>query len=237
MRYFRQSPLAWDKSDASPVSEADHAVNDMLRLRLSAARPDYGWLSEESDNDPVRMTAQRVFIVDPIDGTRAFLQGETAFAHALAVAEHGRITAAAVYLPAQNRLYSASLGGGATLNDRPIAASGRADAHGARVLSNAAALGDDNWSGPLPPMTRHFRPSLAYRLCLVAEGEFDAALTFRGTWEWDIAAGDLICTEAGAVCTDGAGAPVLYNSPAMLHDGLIVATSGVHADLMARRRR
>ncbi len=213
-RFWRRHPETWEKPDgAGPVTEADLAVNAMLQAELGAARPDYGWLSEETPDDAARLDRGRSFIVDPIDGTRAFIEGDESFAHSLAVAEDGRITAAVVYLPAKDALYSATETGEATLNGRPIHVSGQADAARATLLTARPNLAPEHWKGGSPPpFRREFRASLAWRLCLVAEGRFDAMLTLRPTWEWDIAAGDLIARRAGARVTDQTGHAIAYNA-------------------------
>lgn len=225
LRYWRKRPDSWDKPNgAGPVTEADLAVNAMLQSELGAARPDYGWLSEESPDDAARLGRRRSFIVDPIDGTRAFLEGDESFAHSLAVAEAGRVIAAVVHLPAKDTLYAATLTGAATCNDRPIRASGRSDPSGATLLTSRPNLAPEHWrEGRPPPFRREFRASLAWRLCLVAEGRFDAMLSLRPTWEWDIAAGDLIARRAGARVTDRAGEPIAYNAPEPRARGIIAA--------------
>jgi myo-inositol-1(or 4)-monophosphatase len=217
-----------------PVTEADLAVDRMLRAELTAARPGYGWLSEESEDGPARLAAERIFIVDPIDGTRAFVAGRRAWAHALAVAEHGRVVAAVVHLPMLGRTYAAALGGGARLNGAPIAASAREALEGAQVLASGNQMDPGLWPGGVPQIQRHFRPSIAYRLCLAAEGRFDAMFTFRDTWEWDVAAGDLIAREAGAVVTTRHGHPPAYNRPAPILPGVIAAAPALHAAILAR---
>jgi myo-inositol-1(or 4)-monophosphatase len=217
-----------------PVTEADLAVDRMLRARLLAARPGYGWLSEESEDGPARLAAERVFIVDPIDGTRAFVAGQPAWAHSLAVAEAGRVVAGVVMLPMLGQTYAAVLGAGARLNGAPIRAGTRAALDGARLLATASQLDARFWPGGVPQVERQWRPSLAYRLCLVAEGRADAMLAFRETWEWDVAAGELIAREAGAVVTDAAGAPTIYNRPHPALPGMIAASPAVHAALVAR---
>ncbi len=219
-----------------PVSEADLAVDRMLRARLIGARPAYGWLSEESDDDPSRIEAERVFIIDPIDGTKAFLAGQDAWAIALALAEAGRVTAGVVHLPALGKTYTAAEGQGARLNGAPIAASRREALEGAEVLANGNQLAPALWPGGVPAVSRHFRPSLAYRLCLVAEGCFDASFTFRDTWEWDLAAGDLIAREAGAVVTTREGQAPVYNRPHPVLPGMFAAGPALHAGLMQRLR-
>ena len=219
-----------------PVSEADLAVNRQLHETLTAARPDYGWLSEESEDGPARLAARRVFVIDPIDGTRAFLASQQAWALSLAVVEDGRPIAAVVHLPALERTYAAAHGHGATLDGAPLRLADP-EAQTVRLLASGSALDPAHWPGGVPQVERHFRPSLAYRLCLVAEGRFDAALSFRDTWEWDIAAGDLIAREAGAGVTTLNGALPRYNSAVPHLPGILVARPGLHADLLARLGR
>ncbi|MDP5307000.1 inositol monophosphatase family protein [Paracoccus spongiarum] len=238
MGFWRQDPKAWDKADgAGPVTEADLAVNDALQALLTTARPDYGWLSEESEADPSRLDARRCFIIDPIDGTRAFIAGQEGFSHSLAVAEGERIVAAVVHLPVSDRTYTATAEGPALLNGLPIAPSA-AGIDGATVLTYRAASEPAHWAqGRVPRFRREFRPSLAWRLCLAAEGRFDAALSLRAAWEWDIAAGSLIAERAGARVTDRLGHPMRFNSPRGMVDGLIVAGPRLHGELLSALRR
>lgn len=223
LRYWRQDPKAWDKGGtAGPVSEADLAVNAHLEQLLRGARPDYGWLSEESADGPERLDAQQCFIIDPIDGTRAFLDGQSGFSHSLAVATGDRITAAVVHLPASGMTYTASVDGPALLNGAVIRPQEHA-LEGATVLSGKPSLDPMFWRGVVPPVRREFRSSLAWRLCLVAEGRFNAALSTRAAWEWDIAAGSLISQRAGCLATELSGRPLGFNSARALSDGLVVA--------------
>jgi myo-inositol-1(or 4)-monophosphatase len=217
-----------------PVSEADLAVNRMLHARLLAARPDYGWLSEESEDRPARLDARRVFIVDPIDGTRAFLAGQRDWSHSLAVAEAGRVIAGVVHVPMLGATYAAARGGGARCNGVPIAASAADAADGARVLTTGGQLDPARWPGGVPRFHRGFRPSIALRLCLVADGEADAMLTFRETWEWDVAAGMLIAQEAGARVTDASGRSIGFNAPHPALPGIIAAGSALHSAILER---
>ena len=233
-RHFGAGPAAWDKgAGLGPVSEADLEIDAMLRDRLLAARPGFGWLSEESADDPARLGAEALFIVDPIDGTRAFLEGQKGFAHALAIARHGRVTAAVVHLPLMGLSYVAQAGGGAYLNDRPLLVPPRQGLLGARVLASRGQLDPAHWPGGLPLVERHFRPSLAWRLCLVAEGAFHGTVTLRDTWDWDSAAAALIAEEAGARVTDRHGRPLVFNTPEPRSPGLIVAPEGVHAGFLS----
>ncbi|TMV59677.1 3'(2'),5'-bisphosphate nucleotidase CysQ [Thioclava sp. BHET1] len=227
---------AWEKpGDAGPVTEADLAVDRMLKSELIAARPDYGWLSEESEDSAARLAHERVFIVDPIDGTRAFIAGQEGFAHSLAVAEGGQITAAVVYLPALDRLYAAETATpGATLNGAPIRPSGAGPEPGVSILTTGAALKPEFWPGGVPDLHRVFRSSLAWRLCLVAEGRYDGMVTLRDAWEWDIAAGALIARAAGAEVSDRRGAALRFNEAHPKTAGVIAAPRALHADLIAR---
>ncbi|MBL8562021.1 MAG: 3'(2'),5'-bisphosphate nucleotidase CysQ, partial [Gemmobacter sp.] len=232
--FWRQSPQVWEKPGLGPVTEADLAVNAHLRAMLQAARPDYGWLSEEDPDGPARLEADRVFVLDPIDGTRAFIAGEEHFAVSLAVVRQGQSLAAVVYLPARDRLYCASVNGPALCDGQPIQTSAQPSEVGARVLTTGPTLAPENWPGGVPDVKRSFRASLAYRLCLVAEGRHDAMLTLRPAWEWDIAAGALIAARAGAVVTDRHGAALVFNRAHPQAEGVVCAAPGVHAGLIGR---
>ena len=235
LRYWKRDPQVWDKpGDEGPVTEADYAVNDALSAHLRAARPSYGWLSEESTDDLARLDCQHVFILDPIDGTRAFIAGEDSFSHSLAVARDGVVTAGVVYLPALDRMFAATCDGPATLNGTPIQCSARQALDGATFLTPAANLKPELWPGGVPPISRSFRPSVAYRLALVGQGRFDGMLSFRNAWEWDIAAGSLIAERAGARVTDRHGHAIRYNSPTARTEGLIAANPRLHAGLRQR---
>ena len=228
-RYWRSKPRQWEKAESGgPVTEADLAIDAMLKARLLAARPDHGWLSEETEDDAARLTARRGFIVDPIDGTRAFIAGERGFAHALALVEDGAVQAAVVYLPMLEKLYAAERGRGATLNGAPIRASARAALEGASLIAASHVLAEQHWPGGAPKVNRHFRASLAHRLCLAADASYDATLTFRPAWEWDVAAGALIAAEAGARVTGARGEALRFNAATPLTPGLLVAPPPLH---------
>ncbi|MGB3555742.1 MAG: 3'(2'),5'-bisphosphate nucleotidase CysQ [Jannaschia sp.] len=234
-RHFGKDPKVWDKGDGQgPVTEADLEIDAMLRRDLLAARPDYGWLSEESADDPDRLSRARVFVIDPIDGTRAFLAGETTFSHSLAVVEDGVPFAAAIALPLKDRIYAAGRGCGATRNGHSITPSGRTVLDGAQVLGTKPSFRDAYWTDNAPPVTQKFVSSLAFRLALVAEGRFDAMITLRDAWEWDIAAGALLVTEAGGEVRDRRGGLLQFNNPHPQVDGVVAGTPAIQADLLSR---
>ena len=234
--YFRKPVEVREKDGQGPVTEADLAVDAMLREELCAARPDYGWLSEEAADMPGRLSARRLFIVDPIDGTRAFISGDTGFATALAVVERGRTIAAVVHLPAREETYTATLGGGARRNGRPIACSTCTDLARATVLGAKKQLLAEHWPGGVPPSRRHFRSSLAWRLCLAAAGYFDFMVTMRETFDWDIAAGSLIAGEAGLRVTDRDGRDLRFDRDRPLQPGVLAAPPALHRQLLALRQ-
>ncbi|MGF1444972.1 MAG: 3'(2'),5'-bisphosphate nucleotidase CysQ [Pikeienuella sp.] len=230
----------WEKSGGQgPVSDADLEVNAHLSEHLRTARPGYGWLSEEDPDDHARLAATRVFIIDPIDGTRAFLADDPGFSVVAAVVEAGRAVAGAVHLPARGETYAAHLAGGATKTvggaTAPVAADPGLGLAGGELLASRAAMAPENWPRGVPAMRRVQRPSLAWRLCLVADGRAAATLTIRPAWEWDIAAGALIAAEAGCIVTDHEGAALVFNQVPPRLPGLIVAAPELHAGLLALR--
>ncbi|MEQ9260977.1 MAG: 3'(2'),5'-bisphosphate nucleotidase CysQ [Roseovarius sp.] len=233
LRYSGETARQWEKPEGlGPVTEADLAVNEVLHDMLRAGRPDYGWLSEETEDGPARLETRRAFIIDPIDGTRSFIEGSGTWAHSLAVVEDGIPTAAVVYLPARDMLYAAAAGEGATRNGAPIRATPRRELAGASVLAAKPGYQPQHWrDGAVPDVTRVYRPSLAYRLSIVAEGRFDAMFTLRPTWEWDVAAGDLILREAGAATSDRAGRPLRFNNPHPQVEGVVAANPALHAQI------
>ena len=214
LKHFGTSPKVWEKDDnAGPVTEADLAVNDHLQSVLMAARPEFGWLSEETDDSEERLGKTRLFIVDPIDGTRAFIDRSENWAHSLAIVEDGEPTAAVVVMPEKGLTFWGTKGGGAFLNGEPITVAQTDRIKDATVLSAKPNLRPEFWkAGKPPPFKTSFRSSLAYRLCAVAEGRFDAMITLRPTWEWDVAAGTLIVDEAGGAAFDRSGAKPRYNN-------------------------
>ncbi len=236
--FFEQGHRSWEKPGAGPVTEADIAVNDMLAERLRGARPGYGWLSEETPDTPERLEAARAFVIDPLDGTRAFIEGDHNWAHSLAVVDDGEAVAAVVYLPMSDKLYAAARGHGATLNGRRISVSTPDELDGATVLATRSNFEPWFWAGAdVPKVDRQFRSSLAYRMSLVGEGRFDAMLTLRPTWEWDVAAGALIVSEAGGRVSDRLGARLRFNAPSPQVNGVVAAGPVLHQKLLDRLAR
>jgi myo-inositol-1(or 4)-monophosphatase len=219
----------WSKEGGSPVTEADLAVNAFLRDRLTAARPDYGWLSEESTDDPARLTKQDVFVIDPIDGTIAFLKNRPHFTICAAVVADGRPVCGVVYNPISDEMYSARKNGGAHRSGTPIHVSART------ALEDCAMLGDrTQFTGsPWPPMHVQNRNSVAYRLALVADGSADASVSLTAKRDWDLAAADIILQEAGGLLSDASGKPLVYNKSVTKQASLVAANPALHAQIIS----
>jgi myo-inositol-1(or 4)-monophosphatase len=232
---FRTELKNWTKGASSPVSEADIAVNDLLEKRLRSATPEYGWLSEESVDDPARLGKHLVWIVDPIDGTRGYLAGREDWCVSVALVEDASPVLAAVFAPASGEFFFAVRGGGATRNHVPIHATPGVELDFSRV------------AGPKPLVERLNRSaseivlhprigSLALRLCRVAQGSLDAAFAGGQSRDWDLAAANLIVQEANGNMTALSGEKILYNRPEVTHGVLVAAGRDRHARIVEHFR-
>lgn len=222
-----------DKPDgAGPVTAADLAVNALLEDLLRNARPDYGWLSEESQDNAARLSTQKVFVVDPIDGTRSFIEGGRTWAHSIAVVDSGQVETGAVYLPMRDKLYIATRGQGAFLNNERLQVAPARGLTGAQVLATRPQMAPQHWRGDVPDIDRKHRPSLAYRLGLVSQGRYDAMMTLRPTWEWDIAAGVLLVQEAGGYASDRNGRQITFNARDPRANGIVAGSNALHTALI-----
>ncbi len=221
LRFFGRQPEVWMKTGDSPVTEADLAVDEYLRRTLTAARPDYGWLSEETIVEPGMSDAARVFVVDPIDGTRGFIQGLSTWCVSIAIVERGRPLAGVLDCPAKGRVYAAALGGGAWRDGARIEVA--APARPPRV-GGPKKLVESAFEHEAVERTGYV-PSLAYRLAMVAEGRLDATFVKPNSHDWDLAAADLILSEAGGGIRNRAGSAPNYATENPRH-GILVAGSG-----------
>ncbi|MSP67372.1 MAG: 3'(2'),5'-bisphosphate nucleotidase CysQ [Alphaproteobacteria bacterium] len=224
---------SWDKAPGQIVTETDLAVDRLLYARLKAGRAGFAWLSEEGADDPTRFTAPRVWVVDPIDGTRAFACGIPEFAIAAALVEDGQAVAGAVYNPATDELFEATLGGGARLNGRTIRVGTHPGIAGARLLTSRRHLDESPASAAFAEAEIVAVRSIAYRMALVAAGTFDAMLTLRPKSDWDLAAAALVVSEAGGVVSDTGGAALAYNRASLRHASAIAANPTLQAALIA----
>jgi myo-inositol-1(or 4)-monophosphatase len=227
---FRGTYKSWTKGGGSPVSEADIAVDNFLRERLPRLMP-AAWLSEETEDDRARLDATRLWIVDPIDGTRAYVAGRTDWAVSVALVENGRPVAAVVFAPMEDGFYLALAGEGATRDGLAIAASTSASFEQARV------------AGPKPLIERLAKSepgiiaepkvhSLALRIARIAAGQLDVAFAGRDSHDWDLAAADLLVHEAGGALTTFDGQSIIYNRAEARHGALIATGRARHGRLV-----
>jgi myo-inositol-1(or 4)-monophosphatase len=234
----RRPIRSWFKTegDGSPVSEIDLAVDRLLKERLGALLPGCGWLSEETEDDPARLACERLWVVDPIDGTRGLLAGKPDWTVSVALVERGRPVVAALFAPVSDEMFLAVAGRGATRNGAPISVargpeSGATDAP--EMLAGARVAGPQRLlerlaatvPGLLPQPKVH---SLALRLARVAEGRIDVALASRHAHDWDLAAADLLVHEASGTLTTVTGEAIRYNRPVPTHEALVAADPARH---------
>ena len=221
----------WIKGASSPVCEADIAVDRLLRERLSTVDAAIGWLSEESADDPARLGARYVWIVDPIDGTRGYIAGMPDWAVCAALVEDGRPIAACLFAPVSDEFFMAIAGKGATRNGEPIAATGGADLATMRIAGPKNFL--ERIAAVAPPFSIVPRVhSLALRLARVAQGSIDAAIAGGNSHDWDLAAADLLLREAGGALTPLSGELLRYNRAVPRHGMLVAAGRERHAALV-----
>jgi myo-inositol-1(or 4)-monophosphatase len=231
MRAFRGQQKHWMKTGNSPVSEADMAVDALLHERLLALSPGFGWLSEESVDDPSRLATRFVWIVDPIDGTRSYLEGREDWCISAALVHDGRPVLAAIYAPVTDELFAAVAGEGASVNGAPMAAAGGDTLDGARLAGPVRY--QKGLAAVVPGVVAAPKIfSLALRITRVAQGAIEVAVAGGNSHDWDLAAADLLVHEAGGAMTTFAAQPVTYNRPEPVHGALVAAGRGRHAALL-----
>jgi myo-inositol-1(or 4)-monophosphatase len=220
----------WEKVPGHPVCDIDLEVDAYLREHLSALDPEAGWLSEETLDASDRIERRRLWVVDPIDGTRDYLRGRSGWAVSVALVEDRVPVIGVLAAPARGEHWTAELGKGARRNGERLRVSGRAELPGARVPADQLPAADaDLVAVPKPN-------SIALRIALVAAGEADLVATLRWGFEWDIAAAALIASEAGATVTGALGQPLAFNTASGEAFGVLVATPGIHAAAVERLR-
>ncbi|MCW6507136.1 3'(2'),5'-bisphosphate nucleotidase CysQ [Lichenifustis flavocetrariae] len=234
MRFFQEghqtTAEVHAKLGGSPVTEADYAVDRFLHERLTSALPQAAWLSEETADSPARLAQHDVLVIDPIDGTRAFVAGLTTWAVSVALVSGERPVSGVVYAPALGKLYQATLGHGATCNDEVLATGERAEIAGATVAGPQTFVGSFAARGRMTYVEKV--PSLACRFVRVAEGLYDVGISSSNAHDWDMAAADLILEEAGGLLTDGNGSKLAYNKAVPRHPPLFGSSRTLHPALL-----
>lgn len=228
--FYRRGARQWLKNDTSPVTEADIAVDTFLKTHLPPLLDGSGWLSEETADSTERLDRRHVWIVDPIDGTRSFASGHTDWVISVALVEDGYPVLAGLFNPVRAEMFAARRHGGATLNGAVLAARDTRRLEGAVVCGPKAATRNLAAVGLVEGPWVH---ALAYRFALVAAGRLDAALSRGRAKDWDIAAADLLLTEAGGHLSDLDGVRPVYNRPAIVHPPLMASGRNLQAALLA----
>lgn len=224
---------SWQKSGGSPVTEADIAVNELCAQRLGKARPDYGWLSEETADEPEMRMRQRCWVVDPIDGTRAYMDGDPHWCIGLSVVEEGIAVAGVIYAPMLDQMYEARRNAGACLNGNRISVSAKADAGTCRLI--AAARTHKRWPGAI--LAKPKPNATLLRMAFVAAGEYDAAIVLGRKSDWDLAAGAVLIAEAGGIATTHLGEPFQFNRQTPAQRSVIAAGKALHPLLVEQVSR
>lgn len=222
LKSYRGAFEQWEKSPGNPVSEVDLAVDQFLKDELKRMDPDAGWLSEETADNAERLMRPRVWVVDPIDGTRDYVRGRDGWAVSIALVEGGRATLAVLDAPARGEHWRAARGAGAVRNGMPITASTRTDLSGARVPADVLPKAD------MDLVTVYKPNSIALRIAMVAADEADLVAALRWGHEWDIAAAALIAEEAGGKVTDAHGRPLRFNSTKGEAFGVLATGTPLH---------
>lgn len=220
----------WEKVPGHPVCDIDLEVDAFLHDKLTALDPEAGWLSEETLDVSDRYECSRVWIVDPIDGTRDYLRQQPGWCVSVALVVDRVPVIGVLDAPARGEHWRAERGKGAWRNGERLRASGRTDLAGARVPANQLAAVD----GDLVPVARP--NSIALRIAMVAAGEADLVATLRWGFEWDIAAAALIAEEAGAAVAGALGQPLAFNTASGEAFGVLVSAPGIHAAAAERLR-
>ena len=218
----------WEKSPGNPVCAVDLEVDGMLRYRLSELLPDAGWLSEETIDNEARLDAERIWVVDPIDGTRDYLRGRNGWAVSIALVERGRPVIGVLDAPARGEVWIAEAGKGAFRNGTRLGVAPRDMLAGARVPADQLPRVDSDLVMVAKPN------SIALRIAMVAAGEADLLATIRWGNEWDVAAAVLVAREAGAAITDALGRPLGFNTPSGQAFGVLASAPGIHAAAVER---
>lgn len=217
-----------EKEGQGPVTRADRGADDLLRERLTAIRPG-AWLSEESADDPSRADADRVWIVDPLDGTREFVEGVPQYTVAAALLEDGRVEVGVIHNPATDETFHAVRGSGTYRDGERVATR-----DGGELLASRTELS----RGEFEPFRSEWeiRPtgSTQYKLALVAAGDASATFSRGPKWEWDVCAGALLVSEAGGRCTELPGTDLGYNKPFPKVRGMLAGAPEAYRRLRQR---
>ena len=238
--HYRERGFTIDsKGKDNPVTTADYEADHKLKELLHGGFPDYGWLSEETADDGARLRHDRVWIVDPLDGTKEFIKGIPEFVVAIALAEHGVPVLGVTYNPIRHELFSCVRGTGVHLDGASVGVTGRDHLTGATVLASRSETSRGEWKAYEGKIKVDAIGSVAYKLALVAAGRADATFTVTPKSEWDVASGTALVLEAGGRVTGLDGQPLRFNQASVKLKGFVASNGLLHDELerMLLRRK
>lgn len=230
-KYFRGDYEVHEKAPDNPLTVADTEANTAIHETCLGAFPDDGWLSEETKDSAERLSKSRVWIVDPLDGTKEFTQHIPEFCVCVALVVDGVVQVGVSYNPVEELLFAARRGAGTTLNGEPVSCTGKSTVADAHVLGSRSEEKRGEWEDYKPLMNFEPTGSVAYKFALIAAGRADATFSLTPKNEWDICAGTMLVEAAGGVVTDRYGKPLTFNNEKTLLPGLIAAGPQLYGPL------
>lgn len=230
-KYYKGEYEVHEKAPDNPLTVADTEADAVIKATVLGAFPGDGWLSEETADTTERLSKSRVWIVDPLDGTKEFTQHIPEFCVCVALVVDGVVQVGVSYNPAEDLLFAARRGGGTTLNGKPVHCTPQASVADAVVLASRSEDKRGEWDAYKSRMKVKLTGSVAYKFALIAAGMADATFSLTPKNEWDICAGTMLVEEAGGVVTDRYGKPLTFNNPKTLLPGLIAASSVLYGPL------
>ena len=234
LKWFKKDPEQWKKDDGSLVSKADIEINDLLNKLLKNKNPEFGWLSEENEDDKSRLNKKIAFVVDPLDGTKAFLEGKKEFSISIAIVKNGSPISGIVFNPSTGEMFEAEKNKGSWKNNKKIIISKYKKLEKCKMIAFKPMFSHPAWKEPWPKMDVENRNSIAYRMALVASGQYDAMMALNSKNDWDIAAGDLLISESGGVVTLHTNKKIIYNTENIKKPSVIGTNKSIHDKIIKR---
>jgi len=234
LKWFKKDPEQWQKDDGSLVSKADIEINDLLNKLLKNKNPEFGWLSEENEDDRSRLNKKITFVVDPLDGTKAFLEGKKEFSISVAIVKNGLPISGIVFSPSTGEMFEAEKNKGSWKNNKKVIISNYNRLEKCKMIAFKPMFSHPAWKEPWPKMDVENRNSIAYRMALVASGQYDAMMALNSKNDWDIAAGDLLISESGGIVTLHTNKKIIYNTENTKKPSVIGTNKAIHEKIIKR---
>jgi myo-inositol-1(or 4)-monophosphatase len=234
LKWFKKDPEQWKKDDGSLVSKADIEINDLFNKLLKNKNPEFGWLSEENEDDKSRLNKKITFVVDPLDGTKAFLEGKKEFSISVAIVKNGLPISGIVFSPSTDEIFEAEKNKGSWKNNKKVIISNYNRLEKCKMIAFKPMFSHPAWKEPWPKMDVENRNSIAYRMALVASGQYDAMMALNSKNDWDIAAGDLLISESGGIVTLHTNKKIIYNTENTKKPSVIGTNKAIHEKIIKR---